>query len=397
MHREHDRRMAVAVDLQVDGPRPPARVVGEHLGEVLGRRGGVVEDVGVDGGAVGSPQPTTVDDTVVDAVGVVVGVLLGRDEVDGAGAIGGVADVWPPRTVEQPTACLPRRAVVAGHEDVGVAPGAAHEGVDVTAVGRGVDVGVRGHRPVVEPALGLPRRRVAGAARDAPPAEVVGGVHRVHRHVPAVRSDVQGGRVVVVGLQVAVQHRPSRRTGRHVVRDDLDVALTGRAIGPAGAGDGAHQQEAAWPVDDGALVLEPRPGAVVVEDDDRFRCRRSRAERAGRCAGPAAGRHRREGERAEATDGRGGHRWLRWPAARAVAPRRPAGVGRSSGRAPTTPGRSPGHRDGWVRRGRRLSAAASFRLRTVRRRCAAGGRPAGSPTNDLPHRTHLPDDVSGSP
>ena len=86
---------------------------------------------------------------------------------------------------------------------------------------------------------------------------MVRGMLRVHGDIAAVGTDVQGGRVVVVGLQVGMQHRSLDTTCHEVVRDDLDVALPGLAAGPVGAGHRADEQLSSSDVNDGTLVLEP--------------------------------------------------------------------------------------------------------------------------------------------
>src|SRR5207247_6447208 len=74
---------------------------------------------------------------------------------------------------------------------------------------------------------------------------------------------------MIVLLQVAVQHGPLDPSRGEVVHRDLDVAPAGRGVAAvvAHGADRSHDQLAV--VNDGPLVHEPRPCAVVVQLDQR--------------------------------------------------------------------------------------------------------------------------------
>ena len=107
------------------------------------------------------------------------------------------------------------------------------------------------------------RERVVDAAFHA--------VLRVHREIAAVRQGQERGVVVVVLLQVAVQHRAPGRAGSEVVDRHLHIAPVGVTVVAiiADSPDRSHDELAA--VHDGPLVHEPGPRAVVVQLDHRPR------------------------------------------------------------------------------------------------------------------------------
>ena len=135
---------AVRINLEVDGPCPFPATRREHGRETFRPDCDVVGEVGVDDRAVGSEQPPVVDDAVVDARPRDVRVLLGGEDVDPTCAVGGIPDVWPSGSVQEPPPGSPCDAFVVRHEDVRVETSRANEGVEAAITGR-IHVGVH-HR-----------------------------------------------------------------------------------------------------------------------------------------------------------------------------------------------------------------------------------------------------------
>ena len=228
--------------------------------------GDVVGHVGVDHRAVRSKQPPVVDDAVIDARRHGMGVLLGGEDVDPSCAVGGVPDVGPSGSVQEPPPGSPHDAFVVGHEEVRVETSRANERIQAAITAR-VHVGVRHRNAMIECAFRSP----LGAARrirNPPAGERVGGVRCVHRDVAAVSTHVQRRGVVVVVLEMGVEHRAAGVARSEVERDDLDIAVTCHAACTGSIGNRADDEGPSNRIDDGPLVLEPGPRPVVVEHDD---------------------------------------------------------------------------------------------------------------------------------
>src|SRR5699024_5187691 len=198
-----------------------------HLGGGLGIEHGLVHHR-----VVAAVQGAAGDVAVVDRVVVVARVVVGGDQVDAVGPVGGVpgvaVHVADLRPGEQLAAVAERAAVVGGDQDRGVVVDGAGERVQPALRAQVVQVGVGGAAAVGElgPVEGLLRVPLGGVVRsggDPPAGEVVRLVLGVHRQVAPVRADPQCGHVVVVGLQVGVQHHHLGVTGGQVVYGELHV------------------------------------------------------------------------------------------------------------------------------------------------------------------------------
>ena len=269
----------------------PGGAAGEHAGEVLGPRRGLCEAAAQlpHRSPVGPMQAAACEVAVPDGGGVVAGMVLGDDQVDpvigaqvGAGGVTGVAvDVADLLPGQQAAAELPGLAVVVGDEIAGVIVYGAHEAVqhavqtvhvlvgDAAPAAEGPHLlrGLEQSGPVQRSLL-APDSRVGGLA-DPPAGEVVALVTAVDGDPAPVGPAPQRRVVVVIGFEALMEHdgaggaRFTEPVEVHHVQ--VHVPSAPLAVGPAGGGDCSEQQRAGRGVDQGALVLEPAPAAVVAD------------------------------------------------------------------------------------------------------------------------------------
>ena len=74
---------------------------------------------------------------------------------------------------------------------------------------------------------------------------------------------------MVVTLEALMQRDHMRRAGLQGMHGKFDGAVSRRAAVPSLVGHRAGQQSPGDGIDDRPLVLKPRPGAIVVEHDER--------------------------------------------------------------------------------------------------------------------------------
>ncbi len=208
---------------------------------------------------------------MVDRVVVVAGVVVGGDDVEAVlplGVAGVGVDVADLLALEELAGEGPGVAVVVGDQRAGVVVDRADEAVEpsieLVEVGVG-DVAALGELGPVEHLLLAPAGGVVRLA-DPPVGVVVGLVAGVDGEPAPVGAQPEGRHVVVVGLEALVQRHDLHVPGLEVHDGEVEVAAATLPVLPGDGGDGADDELPPLGVDEGALVLEPAPGAVGVQD-----------------------------------------------------------------------------------------------------------------------------------
>ena len=213
---------------------------------------------------------------MIQAVVVVARVVFRHDEVDRVHAVEGVLEVGTVAVlaVGQPAAVAPGAAGVVRVHVVGIEIDAAEKVHDAARrqpeqVRVGDIVAPQRSRRVprrIEPRGRPPRQRIVRLRKpviDATLDSVLG----VDSEIAPVGQHQERRIVVVVLLEMAVQHGPLRGARGEVAHRDFDVPPAGSAVVAvvSHGTDRSHDELAV--VDDGPLVHEPGPGAVVVQLD----------------------------------------------------------------------------------------------------------------------------------
>ena len=170
------------------------------------------------------------------------------------------------RVAEQPAAVGPGRAVVGRHEVVRVEADGAREVVGLALAGEAEDVVVGRAGGVGEGLLGLPTARVAGVGRDAVRVSASELWPAYIARYSAIGADQEGGRVVIVRPASSPSGVRATRRVRQLKCASSTAPSRAAPPVPAGVGDRADQDIPGGRVDDRALVLEPGPCAVVVDE-----------------------------------------------------------------------------------------------------------------------------------